>query len=143
MNQTIAQIHAFFKSILKSLIMTNGKQSTMRYRILHACLRAMRYRYIKELIEKMTGHDLIAEKRSVERDFETQRIRSAHRGSYAGQGVVEQVGRGCRLHGHRISKPNTMNHYSPFMKKYLRNSMNRCIPRSAGTYPGVRGAPHR
>jgi hypothetical protein len=85
MNQIIAQIHAFFKSISMFLIMTTGKQSTMRYRILHACLssRAKHYRSINELIEKMAEHDLLAEKRWIEKDYEAQRIRSAYTGSYA------------------------------------------------------------
>jgi hypothetical protein len=84
MNQTIAQVHAFFRSISKSLIMATRKQLTMRYRILHACFsnEAKRYWSIKELIEKMVERDLLAEKRSLERDFEAQRIRAAYRGCY-------------------------------------------------------------
>jgi hypothetical protein len=76
-------------SISMFLIMTTGKQSTMRYRILHNCLRAMRCWSIEELIEKMAEHDLPAEKRWMEKDFETQRIRSAYSGSYA-------LRQGCR-----------------------------------------------
>ena len=48
----------------------------MRYRIIHACLssKVKTYWTIKELIEKLAAHDLVAEKRSIERDFEAMRF---------------------------------------------------------------------
>jgi predicted DNA-binding transcriptional regulator YafY len=56
--------------------MANGKHPTMRYRIIHACLSSTVKLYwtINELIEKLAEHDLAAEKRSIERDFETMRF---------------------------------------------------------------------
>lgn len=56
--------------------MANGRHPTMRYRIIHACLssKVKTYWTIKELIEKLAAHDLIAEKRSIERDFEAMRF---------------------------------------------------------------------
>jgi hypothetical protein len=119
------------------------KQSTMRYRILHACLRAMRCWFIEELIEKMTGHDLIAEKRSVERDYEAQRIRSAYTGSYAGQGAVEEAGP-C-FSSARAPYIKTQHYESLFFyyEKVSPQLNEPLYPTKRGTYSSVRGAPHR
>jgi predicted DNA-binding transcriptional regulator YafY len=57
MNQIIAQVHAFFKSISMFLAMTIGKQPTTRYRILHACLsdRAKHYRMHPYVLKEYRG----------------------------------------------------------------------------------------
>lgn len=55
--------------------MPQAKNAFLRYRIIHSCFASRQKRYwtINELVEKLRDHDLIVEKRTVERDFETMR----------------------------------------------------------------------
>ena len=52
-----------------------GKNPYLRYRIIHSCLssKSQRYWSIMQLMDKLAGHDLIVEKRSVEYDLEAMR----------------------------------------------------------------------
>jgi predicted DNA-binding transcriptional regulator YafY len=52
-----------------------AKNPFLRYRILNSCFRNKQKRYwaIQELIDKLCEHDLIVDKRTLERDFESMR----------------------------------------------------------------------
>jgi predicted DNA-binding transcriptional regulator YafY len=55
--------------------MSLGKNPVLRYRIINSCFTNKQQRYwsLQELINKLADHDLIVERRSIERDLESMR----------------------------------------------------------------------